>query len=122
MSIMIKILLRIVGLLIVLGAVAAAYEGLEKVDDIRRKEQSVYVQRSQNAYGGHGESPEVGEEKIAEFEREIEAKKTWRNIWFGGAALALVGGLGIALAPLSSKRKVSVAGQAPAQNQDAPSV
>ena len=118
---MIKILLPIVGLLIVVGAVAAAWKGFEKVDDVRRLEQSIYVQRSQNARGGPGTSTEAGEEKIAEFEREAEAKKTERNIWFGVGAAAMVVGLGIALVPSSRKRRVSVAEPSPAQSQDVPS-
>jgi hypothetical protein len=120
MSIMIKILLPIIGLLIVVGAVAAAWKGFEKVDDVRRLEQSIYVQRSQNAYGRSEEAKESGEKKIVEFEQGIETKKTERNIWFGVAAAALVAGLGIALVPSSRKSKNSVATTAPAQIEDAP--
>src|SRR5258708_32489208 len=113
MSIMIKILLPIVGLLIVVGAVAAAWKGFEKVDDVRRLEQSIYVQRSQNAYGRTEEAKEAGEEKIAEFEQGIETKKTERNIWFGVGAAAPDAGIGIALMPSSRQRETSLGTSTP---------
>jgi hypothetical protein len=120
MSIVIKILLRIVGLLVVVGAVAAVWYGFEKADQARGLEQSIYAQRSLNVRRS-GEAKEAGLKKITEFEQGIEAKKTERTIWFGVAAVAFFAGLGLAMLPSSRKRKASVTEPSPAQSQDAPS-
>jgi len=65
-----------------------------------------------------GSNKEKLEEKIAESQQGIEKKKTERNIWFGVAAVAVVGGLGMALVPSSRKRKIPAA--KPAPNPEAP--
>jgi hypothetical protein len=123
----IKILLRVAGVLIALGGVAAAWVGSERHRYAEQVGQNIYVERSQMANPGAGAArKEAGEKKIAEWEQEIEETKTETYLWFGGAAAALVVGVSMALLPSTRKRKVSVPKQAPAQNppqnQDAPAV
>ncbi|MFL5242272.1 MAG: hypothetical protein ACJ8FY_09205 [Gemmataceae bacterium] len=119
---MVKILLRIFGMAAVVGGGVAAWYGLESADDVRRLEQSIYVQRSQNAYSRSPAAKETGQAKIEEFERGIEKKKTEKNIWFGVAVVALIIGVGIVVLPSSRKRKASVTDPAPVQIPDAPPI
>jgi uncharacterized protein YjeT (DUF2065 family) len=125
MSIVSKILLRIIGLFMVIGAVVAVWFGFERIEEARGLEQNIYTQRSQNVRRSPG-AKEAGLNKITEFERDIEAKKVERNLWLGGALVALVAGLGLALGPTSRKRKISVATPTPSsepgptQVEDAP--
>jgi hypothetical protein len=124
---MIKLLLRIAGVLIAVGGVAAAWMGLERVEDIRKLDSEIYVQLSQGAFGGP-RNKEKADKKIEETKEKIETTTTQRNIWLGAAAVALIVGLGMALLPSSRKRKVRAArstptenaGPVPAQNPEAP--
>jgi hypothetical protein len=122
---LIKTLMVVVGLLIAVGGVYAAWLGLGAIDNIRGLEQEIYKQTAENAYGRGG--GEAGKQKIADSEHKIEEKKVERNIWFGVAVGGLVVGLSIALLPLallpsSRKRKDSAAKLAPAPDQGAPSL
>jgi hypothetical protein len=117
---MFKMLLRIAGLLIVAGAVAAAWFGYETLDEIGGLEAEIAKQESQKAFSKSKAGKEEAQEKITECEQGIEKKTTDRNVWFGAAFGALVVGLVMALLPSSRKRKARAAAPAPAQTQDAP--
>jgi hypothetical protein len=109
---MLKILLRIVGVLLILAALPAAWLGFEAMDtlglenDISAREAEI----------GKRITKERGEEQIAGYRRQIAEKNVQRNIWLPVAAGALVVGVGLALLPSSGKRKVPVAEPAPGQD------
>jgi hypothetical protein len=113
---MIKAMVLIAGLLIVAGAVAAAWIGLGLMDDMTKLDNEIYVQQ---AYNSHIRAGEAGEKKIADIEHQIEAKKNERNIWFGAAIGAMAVGLAMALLSLPRKKKVADRELVQAQNQEA---
>jgi hypothetical protein len=111
---MIKVLLRVVGVLLAVGGVAAGWFGYATLDEVQGLEQNIYVERSQMAYGKSEARKEKGEKSIEGWQGEIEGKKTASYIWFGGAAVALVAGVSMVLLPSSrKKRKAAVAEPAP---------
>jgi hypothetical protein len=113
---MIRTLVVIVGLLITVGAIAAAWVGFGAMDDMIHLDASISVQQSDNIYRHAGEA---GESKIADFEHQIEAKRNERNMWFGVAIGAMAVGPATALLSLSRKKKVANREVAPAQSQEA---
>jgi hypothetical protein len=113
---MIKTLVLFVGLLIAVGAIAAAWMGLEVMDYMTKLDNEIYVQK---AYNDHIHAGEAGEKKIADIEHQIESKKNERNIWFGAAIGAMAVGLAMALLSLPRKKKIKDRELVPAQNQDA---
>ena len=113
---MIKTLVLIVGLLITVGAVAAAWFGVGAMDDMTKLDNEIYVQQ---AYNAHTHAGEAGEQKIADIEHQIEAKQNERNIWFGAAIGAMAVGLAMALLSLPRKKKVADRELVQAQNQEA---
>ena len=123
---MVQILLRILGVFLVLGALYAAWLGVDANADITPSENTIQVQRS--ALAGKKTSKEKADEEISKAEREIEEKKTQRNLGLGGAVVGLIVGFGLILMPSPRKRKSPAAAPAqepapaptPAQNQDAP--
>jgi hypothetical protein len=102
---MIRLGLRVAGVLIVLGGVAAAWFGIGANDDIPGLEGNINTTRSEMA--GKRRPREKGEVEIAKFEREIWWKKTERNVLLGVATVALIVGFGLMLLPSSRKRKVT---------------
>jgi hypothetical protein len=114
---MVKILLRILGVLLVAAAPLAAWRGFVARDDIRGLENGIDTTRSEMAYRL---PKQKGEEKIAEYRQRIEAKQRDRDLWFELAAGAVVVGICLAFLPSSRKRKVPAAGPVPAQHPEAP--
>jgi hypothetical protein len=114
---MITTLLRVVGLLIAVGGLAAGWMGFVAVDEIKGLEGNRDVAITHKGRSG---TKEAGEKKIADAEQAVEKKKTERNLWFGAGAGGLVVGLVLALLPSSGKRKVPAAAPAPAPNPEAP--
>src|SRR6516165_4991665 len=108
---MVQILLRILGVFLVLGALYAAWLGVDANADITPSENTIQVQRS--ALAGKKTSKEKADEEISKAEREIEEKKTQRNLGLGGAVVGLIVGFGLILMPSPRKRKAPAA--APAQ-------
>jgi hypothetical protein len=102
---MMKLLLRVGGVLIVVGGLAAAWFGIGANDDISGLEGNINTTKSEIA--GKRRPLEKGESEIANFEREIWWKKTERNGLLGVATVALIVGFGLILLPSSPKRKVS---------------
>ena len=111
---MIRALILIFGVLIAIGGVVAAWNGVGAMDDITKLEAQIYGQKNNRAAQRAGEA---GKERIAEFERQMEEKRTERNIWIGGAIGALALGVAMAMLSLSRKRKASNATLVPAQDQ-----
>src|SRR6266852_7633335 len=109
---MIKTLVLIVGLLITVGAVAAAWFGVGAMDAMEKLDNEITMQTSDNAYR---HACEAGEKKIADIRHRIEEKKSERNIWFGGAFGAMAVGLAVALLSLPLKKRVADRGLVPAQ-------
>jgi hypothetical protein len=114
---MIKALVLIAGLLVVVGAVTAAWFGVGVSEDIQKLDAQIYAQRSDNAYKRAGEA---GEKKIAAYQQQIEEKKGERTIWFGAALGAFAVGLAMTFLSMTGKRKrkVSDDGLVPAQSQE----
>jgi len=116
---MVKVLLRVVGVLVVLGGVAAAWMGAERVRDAERLDMNIYAERSQIAMPGTPEARvQAGRQNMAGWEQEIQSKKVESYVWFGAAVVALVAGVLMVLLPSTGKRKVA-AGRAPARSADA---
>jgi hypothetical protein len=116
---MIKIVLRVIGVLFVVGALLAAWFGFEAHEDMQKWNSESIKQQSEN--NSPRRRPD-GEQKLAEDLEQIEKKKVERNIWLGAATGALVVGLGMVLLPSSRKRKAPRAEpvSAPAPDQPAP--
>jgi hypothetical protein len=111
---MIKALMCVVGLLIVGGAVYAAWTGDGVNRDMEKLDMEIVKQTSENAYKHAGEE---GDKKIAAIQKQIEEKKGERNIWFGAAIGGGIVGLVLALLPFTGKRKVAHSGMVTAQDQ-----
>jgi hypothetical protein len=119
---MIKILVRVLGVLIAVEAVFLVARGFDAFDEMRKLDAT--ITRTESELVGHRTPQDVGEQKIAEYRQQIAKKQTEGTIWFGAAAGVLLVGIGTALAPSflrpSRKKKVAAAEPAPAQKQEAP--
>jgi hypothetical protein len=117
---MLKTVLVVVGLLVAIGgALYPVWRGVDAREAIRGLEMNIYRERSLIAY--RPANKEQGEENIAGWQREIEAKQTESNLWFAVAAGPVVVGIGIIgvalVSPWSRKRKVPAAEPVPAGNE-----
>jgi hypothetical protein len=111
---MMTTLLRVAGLLLAIEGVAAAPLGFRANDDIQGLENQIYKDTAEQARPGG--QKEAATKSIAESEQRINGKKIERNLWFGGALVAVVVGICMALLPASGKRKAPAAEQAAAPN------
>jgi flagellar basal body-associated protein FliL len=119
---MVKILLCVVGVLLAAGGVAALWYGFESFQTAEKLEQQIGVDQSEKSRGGSPARMEALEKELTELEREREAKKTEPYLWFGGAAVALIVGVALALVPWLGKPQrpaARPAAPAPAQSADA---
>lgn len=101
---MVMLLVRFLGLAIAAGGAFVAYRGMEAVDEIRRQEMEVFQLQSHMA--GKQISKEVGEKKVAESQKHMEANTTDRNVRLTIAVGALILGFGMLFFPSPRKRKV----------------
>ena len=118
---MTKILLGVVGVLVAAGGTAALWVGYDKFQDADQLGMDIYNEKSEMAYGKGPARREQGQKKIADWEKEIDAKKTESYIWFGAGPVAIIAGATLALLPWLGKRKRPGARPAPepAQSADA---
>lgn len=100
---MTKVLVRLVGVLLVIGGLAAGWMAFEAQDQVGPLEMEAYVQQAEKA---HSNSPETAEQNIVKAEQDAKAKTTQSYILFGAAAGGLIVGIVLVLLPSVSKPKV----------------
>jgi flagellar basal body-associated protein FliL len=105
-----KVLLRLLGVLLVVGALAAGWMGFDAWDQSQKHEMEAYVQQAEKA---RSKSPEKEEQKIADAEQTAKAKTTESYILFGAAAVGLIVGICLVLLPSSAKRKARAEAEVP---------
>jgi hypothetical protein len=105
--IVVKTLIRVIGLLLAVGGLFAVWLGFEAHDDIRKWENEIIKQESENMSPRRLPGDE-GKQKIVASQQQIEKKTMERNLWFGAAVGALIVGGVLVLLPSSGKRKKPV--------------
>ncbi|HEY7312795.1 MAG TPA: hypothetical protein VH643_25755 [Gemmataceae bacterium] len=100
---MFQMLIRGVGLLLILGALPAAWFGFEALDDIRAHR--VEIDKLKSEMAAHRFPKEQGEKGVAASQQRIADQKRAIYLWFGAAVGALVLGGGLVLFPSSRKPK-----------------
>jgi hypothetical protein len=115
---MVNLLVRLVGLLIVVGGLFVAWRGMEAVEDMRRENMEIF--KIENELSANRFPKEAGERNLAASRQRLEERTTYRNIQFTIAVGALILGLGMIFLPSSRKRKVSVAKTGPVPKAPAP--
>lgn len=110
---MFRMLIRILGLLLILGALPAAWFGFEALDDIRAHR--VEIDKLRNEMAAHRFPKEAGEKAVVASQQRIADQKRAIFPWFGTAVGGLVLGGCLVLLPSSRKRKTPVLQTGPNQ-------
>jgi hypothetical protein len=100
------VLLRVVGCLLLLAALAAAWFGAGEQEDMKGQVATI---RAREGERGKRLSVKKANEQIADAEAAIEGMTQRMYLWYGAAAACLVVGALLLLLPSRGRRKVPAA-------------